>query len=291
MWAPSAAAEGALCLLWLGMASCSLFVHVLPHSAVGCIAQHGKTHKHSAKRPDTGAGVGAGADADGVCDSRGRQQGQSVGAVGAVGAVAGVVTWWRGLMVPKSFFAHFYLLGGIVTLLCLWVTRLGLGLGLGVGVGLGVHLGPSVITLRLRLCLLLLHLLRRLCECLWTVRFGQSQMHLGGYLAGLVHYLLVPMTFLAAAATEAEAAAASEAGVRVGAGAGAGVGVSSGGYEDPYTHPYTYLQQWWCVGCVLLFLLANLAQHCVHRQLAQMKDMKEMQEIQAEGVEGADKKG
>lgn len=42
-------------------------------------------------------------------------------------------------------------------------------------------------------CLLLTHLIRRYCECKWVQKSGSSsQMHVAGYLLGILHYLCLP---------------------------------------------------------------------------------------------------
>lgn len=71
------------------------------------------------------------------------------------------------LTVPKSYFTHMYLVG----LLAL------------------VPFYSSVLS-----ACLALHFLRRLGECLFLTSYGDSRMHVGGYLAGLAHYLLLPLS-------------------------------------------------------------------------------------------------
>jgi len=44
------------------------------------------------------------------------------------------------------------------------------------------------------LCLFLLHLSRRLYECLHITIYGDSKIHIAGYIAGILHYVLVPIS-------------------------------------------------------------------------------------------------
>jgi len=45
--------------------------------------------------------------------------------------------------------------------------------------------------------LMMLHLIRRCCECIWVQKSRKSsQMHLAGYLLGVVHYLCLPFVFV-----------------------------------------------------------------------------------------------
>jgi hypothetical protein len=40
-----------------------------------------------------------------------------------------------------------------------------------------------------------IHLFRRLMECVFITNYGQSEMHVFGFLVGLLHYTLVPLSF------------------------------------------------------------------------------------------------
>ena len=79
-----------------------------------------------------------------------------------------------GATVPKSYFTHMYALGLAA---------------------LPFYMFSSNTTLHsATLACLAIHLLRRLGECLWVTSYGASRVHLGGYLAGLWHYLLLPLS-------------------------------------------------------------------------------------------------
>jgi len=90
------------------------------------------------------------------------------------------------LTVPKHWFAHLYITG-IATALITLILR---------------HIydsshdgGLATVTIdKVCLCLFILHCTRRLLECWHISNFGQSRMHMSGYLVGLLHYLLVPMS-------------------------------------------------------------------------------------------------
>jgi hypothetical protein len=106
---------------------------------------------------------------------------------------------------------------------------------------------------RLALVLLLWtgHVLRRLLESLFLTHYGASRMHLGGYAAGLVHYILVPVCFREAAGTATYT------------GSTAGPGSSS-------MPPLIVLLLCWALPG-LLFVLANFYQFQTHRILFRMK--------------------
>lgn len=79
------------------------------------------------------------------------------------------------LSVPKQFFTHFYLLSLLLLMFSnLWDCWQG--------------------NFYLIKYLFLGHSLRRLVECIFVFQFGQSRMHLFGYLCGMAHYILVFFT-------------------------------------------------------------------------------------------------
>lgn len=90
--------------------------------------------------------------------------------------------FWNGLLVPKQFFTHFYVLG-IVSFLCHrgycgWQIRRRDRLFLG-------SLAVEVV--------FMVHLVRRLLECLTVHEWRRgSHMHLVVYLGGFVYYLFLP---------------------------------------------------------------------------------------------------
>ena len=84
------------------------------------------------------------------------------------------------LRVPKRFFLHFYILGAaasaVIIAICLQKRR--------------------KFTEMIPLIIFLLHTWRRLWECIYITEFGVSTMHICGYLAGIAHYILVPISCL-----------------------------------------------------------------------------------------------
>ena len=90
-------------------------------------------------------------------------------------------------LVPKKSFLHFYVCG----LLSFAVLYLGASFA---APTMGRNLSLSHST---TLALLVIHLSRRLYECLYVHRWtSQSKMHLAGYLVGILHYVLLPFVFI-----------------------------------------------------------------------------------------------
>ena len=89
---------------------------------------------------------------------------------------------WNGFLVPKQFFTHFYV-AGIVSFLCHrgycgWRFR--------------QRDGSFSVTSAVEI-LLMVHLCRRLLECLTVHEWRRgSQMHLAVYLGGLMYYFFLP---------------------------------------------------------------------------------------------------
>lgn len=93
--------------------------------------------------------------------------------------------WIAKFTVPKRYFMHFYVIGSSLSvLLLIWM------------VFRPYHLKLLTVTL------FLIHCIRRLWECMTLTEFGDSVMHIGGYLVGLVHYILVPLSLLIVAGEE-----------------------------------------------------------------------------------------
>jgi len=46
------------------------------------------------------------------------------------------------------------------------------------------------------LCLFFVHVMRRFLECCFITDFGSSVMHISGYIVGMLHYILAPVTLL-----------------------------------------------------------------------------------------------
>lgn len=85
-----------------------------------------------------------------------------------------LLAWFINMQVPKSYFTHFYITGSIVSL-CLLTSN-------------------DKSNFSIPLCLFLLHVSRRLYECLYITIYGDSKIHLAGYLVGILHYVLVPIS-------------------------------------------------------------------------------------------------
>lgn len=83
-------------------------------------------------------------------------------------------------LVNKRLFLHFYVAGLIFTA-TLWT------------IGQEGVPRKSILELhRLPVVLLLIHLCRRLYECVYVHAWGNGKMHVGGYFLGLLHYAFVP---------------------------------------------------------------------------------------------------
>lgn len=81
------------------------------------------------------------------------------------------------LIVPKRFFSHFYIVGSIMSLSIMYS-----------------HVYVFQFTNTVALFLFFLHNIRRIYECWFVTEYGQSTMHIGGYLVGMVHYIIFPLT-------------------------------------------------------------------------------------------------
>lgn len=96
--------------------------------------------------------------------------------------------------VPKRWFTHMYIIGlcagGIALYLVLSKPQLYVSIPwLGTIVALSVK-GKTVVVL----LLFLLQCFRRWLECVYVSDFGSSRMHISGYLVGVAHYILVPLS-------------------------------------------------------------------------------------------------
>jgi len=207
------AVEDAVSTIWLILGAASLGVAVLP--GLGFVSKHGKLQQHQA----------AGSSGTGGATSTKTDVDQTQASEGAAGTRTDAL--WRALTeltVPKAWFVHMYVFGLLVGLHIIAVntsvvpSEFLFGVGVGVGAGAG-HEGGYVSSLlgscRFRtdstatLCLALLNVqcLRRLWECYFINDFGASTMHVSGYLVGMLHYLLVPLS-LALESGESENASA-----------------------------------------------------------------------------------
>lgn len=89
----------------------------------------------------------------------------------------GLAAW----TVPKAWFSHMYVvgIGALVTCWMVW----------GPTAGARFHQASAMFAAQI---------LRRAYESFFTTSYGQSRMHVGGYLVGLLHYILVPLSLSAA---------------------------------------------------------------------------------------------
>lgn len=90
------------------------------------------------------------------------------------------------LVIAKSYFIHFYITGIFVTLYCLSNT-----VNEQVFILISRNINWKMLTM---LLMFLFHVLRRLYECLYITNFGDSKIHVAGYLVGIIHYIAVPIT-------------------------------------------------------------------------------------------------
>lgn len=97
------------------------------------------------------------------------------------------------LMVPKSFFVYFYLLGFLLSV-CL-ITYL-----------VNVYFVAEILQTVTAVVLFSIHCWRRYLECLYITAYGDSKVHALYWLGGMGHYILVNTTFLVAALEERQRA-------------------------------------------------------------------------------------
>jgi hypothetical protein len=96
------------------------------------------------------------------------------------------------LFVKKSRFIDFYAIGAIITTIIILINKKMIG---------GADKDINTTTTKehthcLPAYLLLIHLIRRFCECLWVQKsVSTSRMHVAGYLLGVIHYLCLPFVF------------------------------------------------------------------------------------------------
>jgi 3-oxo-5-alpha-steroid 4-dehydrogenase 3 len=97
-----------------------------------------------------------------------------------------IINDWRKLLasmtVPKSYFAHMYIVSLFACIVLIFTNY---------------QSARASVSLVLFLC----HSLRRFLECLFITNFSASRMNIGGYLAGLIHYIVVPLTLSQPAST------------------------------------------------------------------------------------------
>ncbi|KAG7341668.1 3-oxo-5-alpha-steroid 4-dehydrogenase-domain containing protein [Nitzschia inconspicua] len=89
------------------------------------------------------------------------------------------------LWISKKCFVHFYLIG-----------LLSIGMVMSLASNNTTDNTPTITTTTAARALLILHLCRRVCECLFVQRFrSSSKMHVAGYALGMGHYLVLPLVF------------------------------------------------------------------------------------------------
>mmetsp|Transcript_22081 Transcript_22081/g.48108 ORF Transcript_22081/g.48108 Transcript_22081/m.48108 type:complete len:350 (-) Transcript_22081:30-1079(-) len=102
----------------------------------------------------------------------------------AISKVCHFITTNDAFLVNKRLFLHFYITG-LLSSTALCMATYG-------------REYPSVDNLlhNIPTYLLLMHLSRRLYECLYVHNFGCGKMHIGGYLLGIIHYIFIPFVFI-----------------------------------------------------------------------------------------------
>lgn len=91
------------------------------------------------------------------------------------------------IMVPKQLFTVMYLYGLVFMLAVLFLLAHNPVNGI----------FPVWDNRNIVLVLWTMHLFRRLLECIFITKYGTSEMHVFGFLVGIVHYSLVPVSFFA----------------------------------------------------------------------------------------------
>ena len=101
------------------------------------------------------------------------------------------------LSVKKSRFIDFYAIGSIFTTIIILTNNMMIGSTDEDDINTTTSTPATEHTLWLPMYLLLIHLVRRFCECLWVQKsVSTSRMHLAGYLLGVIHYLCLPFVFI-----------------------------------------------------------------------------------------------
>jgi 3-oxo-5-alpha-steroid 4-dehydrogenase 3 len=102
------------------------------------------------------------------------------------------------LMVPKAWFAHMYTTSLVM---CAIFMSLEILAELDNGNYFSVMEGKPSCRFVV-LFLFAIHSLRRFLESLYTFNYGKAEMHLAGYLVGILYYVLVPLTLFTEAGQE-----------------------------------------------------------------------------------------
>ena len=89
------------------------------------------------------------------------------------------------LRVPKQYFSHFYITGCFISLICFILS-----------IHNGSKSSESNELRHIAITLFGLHCLHRYLECKYITIYGTSTIHLAGYLVGLFHYIIIPLSML-----------------------------------------------------------------------------------------------
>ena len=156
--------------VWMVMIGCAFMAAVIPN--LSFVGRHGKFIKSiNSATKDGSSGAYIENHAMNACNSSSEHSNDEL-----------LFSYLERLTVPKSHFMHFYIVGiswGLVTICCrLYFLRTSFGL--------------------VAMLMFELHAVRRLYECYYFTIYGDSRIHISGYLAGLAHYVLAPLTLLVA---------------------------------------------------------------------------------------------
>jgi len=108
------------------------------------------------------------------------------------------------MTVPKAWFSHLYIMGSFIGLLAIILSTLSSYSMMPTFVidmidnklkNQDIYINHSYTTI-LTLIMFLTQCFRRLFECYYVSHFGLSRIHISGYIAGLFHYFLLPISIL-----------------------------------------------------------------------------------------------
>ena len=252
------AVEDAATGVWLLLCAASVGVFVLP--GLNFVSKHGKLQQQQEQQQER---VGMGARLGQHATNSKNTASKSKNVFSAS---------WQALQelkVPKHWFTHMYVLG---LLIGLHVFAVNMNMNLQPAVAGGdVYMLPMLGECHIRtdsaasitLALINVQCMRRLFECHFVSDFGASTMHVSGYVVGMLHYFLVPLSFALASDNNELSASGTDAGVGVDTSAGAGG-------DSAYTVSLlqtTLTSTTVCTACIG-FLLASWTQYTCHRELA-----------------------
>lgn len=125
----------------------------------------------------------------------------SIPSVSSPVSVPRVLERYVQMMVPKAWFAHMYMTSLAMCAAFLALESLG-GDSRG---GLRSVLEGKLSCRFVVLVFFAMHSLRRYLESIYTFNYGKAEMHIAGYLVGVLYYILVPLTLFAEAGSESYA--------------------------------------------------------------------------------------